>query len=124
MIERIFKKRIKKIKDKFNELETILESNNVNFFGQQSKGYHQVRGNGVLILTKDKLYFEMWKPKKVFEISINSIQGLEITRSFLGKSRFRDLLKINFINDKKESDSAAWFVFDLRKWYDGINELI
>jgi hypothetical protein len=124
LIKRLFKNRINEIKEKFKTVEIILENDSANFIGQQSRGYRQVRGNGVLILTKDKIYFEMWKPKKVLEIQISSIQDIEIVRSFLGKSKFRDLLRINFANKQGEKDAAAWLVFDLGNWLDEIKRLI
>ena len=124
MINKLFKKRINEIKEKFDAIETILESDNVNFFGQQSKGHRQVRGNGVLILTNEKIYFEMWKPKKVLEIPIKAIRDVNIVRSFLGKTKFRDLLQVEFSNDTGEEDAAAWLIFDLGKWFDEIKGMI
>ena len=103
MITKLFKKRINEIKEKFDAIETILERDNVNFFGQQSKGHRQVRGNGVLILTNEKIYFEMWKPKKVLEIPIKAIRDVNIVRSFLGKLNLEIYYKLSFqtIQEKK-----------------------
>jgi hypothetical protein len=43
-----------------------------NFFGQESAGVGQVRGNGTLVLTSTALIFEMWVPQRVVEIPLNS----------------------------------------------------
>jgi hypothetical protein len=124
MVQKLFKKRINEINSKFADSDVQYKSDNVNFFGQKSKGHRQVRGNGVLILTGEYLYFEMWRPKKILEIKIDSIQDIDIVRSFLGKSKFRDLLKVEFINLDGENDSAAWWVIDLNKWIEEIKKLI
>src|SRR5690606_5453294 len=47
------------------------------FFGQESLGVAQMRGNGTLILTDADLIFEMWVPKREFRIPLRSIQSLE-----------------------------------------------
>jgi hypothetical protein len=117
MVARLFKKRIEEIVAKFQESEIIKVSESVNYFGLESKGVMQIRGNGVLILTNKKLFFEMWvKPKTIVEIPLNSIQKIEAVKSHLGKTKFRKLLKISFINDQQNLDSVAWLVRDLEGW--------
>jgi hypothetical protein len=123
-MSKLFKKRIAAIKEQFKDKETILESDNANFFGQQSKGHRQLRGNGVLILTTEEIFFEMWTPKKILEIKIKNVLNVNIVKSFLGKSKFRDLLKVEFHNEQGDHDAAAWLVFDLGKWFDEIKGMI
>ena len=60
MIERLFKKQIKEIHDKYKDMELLIFDNSSNFFGQESLGLGQVRGNGILLLTKEELHFGMW----------------------------------------------------------------
>jgi hypothetical protein len=92
------------------------------FFGQQSRGVTQMRGNGTLILTDADLIFEMWIPNREFRIPLRSIQAIENPTSFLGKSRFTPLLKVVYINDQGATDSMAWQVSDLSGWMRLINE--
>ena len=70
------------------------------------------------------LFFEMWHAKKILEISLSSIRQIEVTRSFLGKSRFKDLLKISFINLEGERDEAAWLVEDLENWVSTLKSVL
>ena len=70
-----------------------------NYFGQESLGTWKVRGNGVLLLTKSQLYFEMWKPKKQISISVNKISHIENSKSHLHRTVFRPLLKVIFTNE-------------------------
>jgi hypothetical protein len=92
------------------------------FFGQESRGVTQMRGNGTLILTDSDLIFEMWLPNREFRIPLRSIQAIENPASFLGKSRFTPLLKVVYTNDQGGMDSMAWQVPDLSGWMRLINE--
>lgn len=91
------------------------------FFGQESRGVAQMRGNGTLILTDTDLIFEMWLPSREFRIPLSSIQTLENPLSFLGKSRFAPLLKVVYTNEGT-TDAMAWQVRDLSGWMRLINE--
>jgi hypothetical protein len=124
MIKKLFRKRIHEILDRFENSEIILTSETANFFGQHSKGIRQIRGNGVLLFMNSLLFFEMWHPKKILEIPLTSIKHIEVTKSFLGKSRFRDLLKISFINLEGERDEAAWLVDDLENWVSTLKNVL
>jgi hypothetical protein len=92
------------------------------FFGQESRGVTQMRGNGILILTDSDLIFEMWVPNTEFRIPLRSIQSLENPSSFLGKSRFTPLLKVIYTNEQGTTDAMAWQVPDLSGWMRRINE--
>ena len=87
-----------------------------NFFGLESKGVRQIRGNGCLAATRDEIVFVMWIPRKEFRIARNRVTGVERARWHLGKSRGRELLRVRFLNDAGAADSVAWFVSDLPKW--------
>ena len=92
------------------------------FFGQQSRGPGQIRGNGTLILTESELIFEMWLPRREFRIPLASIESLENPKSFLGKSRFTPLLKVVFNDQQGSKDSMAWQVRDLSGWMEQIDK--
>lgn len=92
------------------------------FFGQESRGATQVRGNGTLILTDTDLIFEMWVPDKQLRVPLRNIQAIENPPSFLGKSRFTPLLKVVYIDEQGATDSMAWQVPDLGGWMRLIDE--
>lgn len=98
----------------------ILTSPMANLFGIQSRGMKQIRGNGILILTASQLYFRMLLPRRELMIPLSSITAVETPKSFLGKTKGRKLLKIDFRNDIGGTDSAAWLVPDLEKWVETI----
>ncbi len=123
MVKKPFQKRINEIIDKFVGKDIIISLNSANFFGQQSHKSSQIRGNGVLILTPEELYFEMWHPKKVLQIPTSAIINVEITKSFLHKSVFRKLVKVMFKNENGEEDAAAWWVSSLDKWIEELEKV-
>ena len=86
---------------------------NASFFGQESLGVTQGRGNGTLVITDLELVFIRWWPRKEFVIPLKAITGLDTPSSFLGKTRFTPLLKVSFTNDSGLPDSMAWHVADL-----------
>ncbi|MEN8209003.1 MAG: hypothetical protein ABFR50_07105 [Candidatus Fermentibacteria bacterium] len=94
----------------------ILTSPMANLFGIQSGGMKQIRGNGILLITSSQLYFRMLLPRKELLIPLGSITSVETPVSFLGKTRGRKLLKVDYRNDAGGTDSAAWLVPDLEKW--------
>jgi hypothetical protein len=83
------------------------------FFGQESRGVTQMRGNGTLILTDDELLFKQWVVSKEFRIPLRSIQSIETPRSFLGKTQGVQLLKVNYLTESGAPDAIAWRVSDL-----------
>jgi len=122
VIKYLEKTKAQKILKNYNKEEIKAFSSNVNYFGVKSKGMTQIRGNGALLLTKEYLFFQMWIPKKEIKIPLDKIEKIEEVRSFLGKSKFMPLLKIDFIDENEQKNSAAWLVKNLQKWKQIINE--
>jgi len=123
LLKRLFKKRIKEVYDQFDEKDIIMDLYKANFFGLESWGMKQVRGNGVLILTENELFFGMLKPAKDISIQLNSIIKIKTSdKSHLRKANYMRLLKITFQNEGKE-DTAAWLVTKLDDWEAAIRKL-
>ncbi|RMD73560.1 MAG: hypothetical protein D6823_13145 [Chloroflexi bacterium] len=87
---------------------TARQIDHASFFGKESRGVTQLRGNGTLILTDSELIFELWVPNTAFRIPLRSIQALENPTSFLGKSRVTPLLKVVYTNAQGSTDAMAW----------------
>ncbi|MDX1797016.1 MAG: hypothetical protein R3255_00060 [Candidatus Lokiarchaeia archaeon] len=124
MLKKFFKKRINEIYEKYKDKKLVLVDDISNFFGLESSGVWKVRGNGVLLLTEEELFFGMWKPKIDLVISIKSIIEVLNPKSHMQRSVFRPLLKIVFTNDNGVVDSAAWYVRKLDDWNKALNKLI
>jgi len=101
----------------------VLKLRGANFFGQESKGLMQLRGNGNLKLTDHALHFKQWLKKKEILIRLSDIQTVETVTSHLHKSVGKPLLKVTFLNELGKLDSVAWWVRDSAKWIIAINDL-
>jgi len=98
----------------------IILDKSSNFFGCESMESLQMRGNGVLVLTQSGIRFRMWLPELILKIDWPNIHDVETVRTHLGKTIFKPLIKITFINKTGESDSAAWFVKNHEQWLEAI----
>ncbi|MCP4764059.1 MAG: hypothetical protein GY870_19960 [archaeon] len=112
------------VKREIAEHDIIKKSKMANFFGLKSSGLKQIRGNGILILTYNELYFKRYLPKKEISIPLPSIMRIETPKSFLKKFVSRPLLKIVFTNSIGEVDEIAWYVNNLDDWVSEINKNI
>ena len=111
------------VEQKFDKREIVAASTGANFFGQQSKGGKQIRGNGALVLTKEFLYFFRAMPFKEFTLPIQSITEVTLPRSFAGKSIFSALLCIHY-RAAGQQDAMAWAIKDPKQWKRAIEALM
>lgn len=123
LLKVILRKKIMQIMDKIGKENIILITSGANFFGQESAGLMQIRGNGFLVLTKDKLYFELILPKKIIEIPLEKIERIEESRSYLGKTAVSKLMKIIYRNESNIMDSCAWLVRHRKEWINKLEQL-
>lgn len=110
-VKRVAARREQAMRQRFPTARTILP--NVNFFGRESDGAAQLRGNGTMALTGSEIVFERWVPRKEYRIPFAAIQAIETPRAFLGKSVGQRLLKVVYTSDSGQTDSIAWLVPDL-----------
>ena len=99
--------------------QILLQDSGANFFGLESLGGMQLRGNGGLVLTSGCLHFFMLFPRREMLISLEEIEETSLVRSHCGKSVFRDLLKVTYRVQRggvRGRESAAWYVRDAAGW--------
>ncbi len=96
--------------------EVQLMDPSANCMGLESLGMAQVRGNGCLAATGERVLFRMWMPARSFEVRRSDITAVESSRSHLGKSKGMALLRLSFVNERGQPDSLAWAVRDLEAW--------
>ncbi|MFC8044673.1 hypothetical protein [Nocardia sp. NPDC057353] len=90
-----------------------------NFFGWESRGGRQIRGNGALVLTAQRLWFRRAGAAEPLEIPLAAVTGIEIVRSHNGKSVRRDLLRVAVAGD-----SVAWWVREPKDWESHLRSLL
>ncbi len=86
------------------------------YVAQQSDGYSHTRGIGYLVLTDDELYFKRQLGDKVATIPIHSILEVGETRKLAGQSQWKRMLRVDFRNQKGETDAIAWGVKERERW--------
>ena len=96
---KIFRKRIEEFMQKYSK-RGVLMKGGANFFGIESDGLMQVRGNGILLLTETDLVFRMFEPTRDFLIPLAQIVKVELAESHLTKTVFKPLLKVYFTNEE------------------------
>ncbi|NPV60025.1 MAG: hypothetical protein HPY75_10215 [Actinobacteria bacterium] len=105
------------------EGETVYHVEDCNFFGRASKGYWQWRGNGLLALTDRGLRFRQLVPRTEISIPIGAISSVSDPSSFLGKSRMKKLLRVDFQGEGGEEDACAWLLPSLEWWKEALEAL-
>lgn len=119
----LFKTRREEVEALFVGKEILMQHNFAHFYGLESIGHVQNRGNGVLVLTKDQLYFLKAMPRRELVIPVNAITAVKNPRSHLGKSNMVKLLRVEFNNDKGEMDAVAWMVGkDVDAWTSAVEK--
>jgi hypothetical protein len=103
------------VERRFAGREVLLQALNANFFGQQSRGVGQIRGNGALVLTADELWFLLGIPRREISIPLRDITSVSLVNSHLGKSVFRPLLHVEYLA-AGTADAIAWAVDDPERW--------
>ena len=100
--------------------ERLREEPLANFLGVGSRGARQIRGAGMLVLTRDAL--EFFQAMTLDRVSIPRAALVEVStpRSFLGKSLAVPLLRVDYALADGSRDSAAWFVRDLAGWCEAL----
>ncbi|MBN2026018.1 MAG: hypothetical protein JW854_04595 [Actinobacteria bacterium] len=103
--------------------EKVYNVEDSNCFGVLSKGYKQIRGNGVLALTDKGIHSRMFVPRKYLFIPLGSVRAVSNPRSFLGKTKARLLLRVDFVNEEGRDDACAWLVPSLQWWSGAVEAL-
>jgi len=102
-------------------LPPVMTAAGANFFGQTSSGLAQVRGNGILILDHEQLFFEMLLPRRALYIRLEDIIEVDVVHKHMGKSAGRPLMRITFMLNG-QADSCAWYVKHMYDWIGAIKK--
>ena len=117
----VFRQRLKttgmeRMQARFRPEQILRSETTANFVGLESRGLPQVRGNGVLVLTRDELWFSRWALRDDFSMPLHQIEQILLVDAHLGKRYFgRKLLYVQF-QTPQGKDAAAWAVGDPESW--------
>ena len=111
--------------DRLGEHNIIEYIEGANFFGQKSRGMGQVRGNGCLGISRDAIVFEMWLPRRSFEILVRNITAVHEERSFLGKAvGMAKVIVIDYKSETGTEDAMGFVLPDWREKLKAIQKLV
>ena len=112
----------RRISNIYSPEQILFKDLNALTFGLESRGALQMRGNGALVLTADELGWFRFVPERTdLRIPRENITKVDTVKSHLGKTYFRDLLRVTFTNNGKP-DSMAWYVPDLGAWLSQLSD--
>lgn len=123
MLRRLLSKRIIEIKKQCDDREILIETD-ANFFGLESRGILQIRGNCLLLLTKKELVFGLFKPATDITIPLSSITFIDVVKWHLNKNASKPLLKVFFTNQDGVKDSVAWLIDNPQHWKISLEKLL
>ncbi len=123
VLRRMQKRQAAAVLKRFEGHNLRMFSSNANYFGLLSRGRRQLRGNGVLALSDDGLFFQLRLSRNRIEIAPEKIKGVSSPRIFRLRSILRPLLRVDFINEHGRPDAAAWYVENLSEWKAAIENI-
>ena len=115
-IRRIRRECRETIAKKYISEDILCHDNLANYFGMELYKGKQKRGNGVLLLAQNELYFLRLLPKLELIIPLKRIKRVLTPSSFLGKPAHKPLLKVDFKDENAALNSVAWHVRDLESF--------
>ncbi len=109
-----------RMRERFTDSQIVRKDLTANFFGLQSRGAGQIRGNGVLVLARNELWFSRFMAREDLSIPLKTIQGVRLVDSHLGKRILnRQLVWVQF-HTPAGLDAVAWAVADPSGWKQAI----
>jgi hypothetical protein len=100
----------------FRDRNVVIHDSAANYFGLKSRAGKQLRGNGILVMTDEEIYFRMLLPSREVRIPLSMIKSVSHPRSHAGRSVGRRLLRVDFEDDSGQTDAAGWYVRDPEAW--------
>lgn len=108
------------IDERFGSRPILAMSFGVNFFGRTSEPGKPRRSSGFLLLLSDQLFYRSRVKKIELEIPGNRIARIYHDRHHKGVNLHQSLVKIDFLNDQNQKDTAAFKVPYPPQWMQAI----
>ena len=112
------------IEDRFGNQTILAMSFGVNYFGRAAEPGSPRKSSGFLLLLSDRLFYRSRIKKIELEIPAPSIASVYHDRSHKGIDLHQSLVKVDFINARKEKDTAAFKVPYPPQWIQAIENTL
>ncbi len=108
------------IDERFGSNQVIAMSFGVNFFGRATEPGAPRKSSGFLLLLPDRLFYRSRLKKLELEIPAASIARVYHDKTHKGVNLHQSLVKIDFINQENQKDTAAFKVPYPPQWINAI----
>ncbi len=108
------------IDERFGSNQVIAMSFGVNFFGRATEPGAPRKSSGFLLLLPDRLFYRSRVKKLELEIPAASIARVYHDKTHKGVNLHQSLVKIDFINQENQKDTAAFKVPYPPQWINAI----
>ena len=112
------------IDERFSGRPILAMSFGVNFFGNTSEAGKPRRSSGFLLLFSDRLFYRSRVKKIELEIPGARIARIYHGRTHKGVDLHQSLVKIDFLNDQNQTDTAAFKVPYPPQWMQAIENTL
>jgi hypothetical protein len=112
------------IEKRFGGQPVIAQSFGVNYFGKATEPGAPRRSNGFLLLLPDRLFFRSRTAKVEVELSGPSINRVYHGTSHKGVDLHRSVIKVDFLTDQGQKDTAAFAVPYPPQWIQAIENTL
>ena len=109
---------------RFDTSEIKLRDDNANFGGIRSLGQSQCKGNGILVLTDNEIFFSQYccGGEDGIAIPLDKINNVKSESTYLGRTQLgMKHLIIEYQVDGKE-DAIGFLLRDLKSWMDKLQK--
>lgn len=112
------------IGERFGGHKILAMSFGVNYFGRAAEPGSPRKSSGFLLLLSDRLFYRSRLKKIELEIPASRIARVYHDRTHKGIDLHQSLVKIDFINDRNEKDTAAFKVPYPPQWMQAIENAL
>ena len=112
------------IDERFGSRSILAMSFGVNFFGRATEPGKPLRSSGFLLLLSDQLFYRSRVKKIELEIPAARITRVYHDRTHKGVDLHQSLVKIDFLNDQNQKDTAAFKVPYPPQWMQAIENTL
>lgn len=119
-IRNVEARRIRKL---FKEDEILLSSFGVQYFGVETEPGSPLKSTGVLVLTKDGIFYRAKFLNRTQQIPGDKISSITAVDTFKGKNMYQKIVAVNFVNEKGERDRAGFRIPYPERWSQAIKKV-
>jgi hypothetical protein len=115
-VRRTIEARMSEVTHKLEHAEVLAVSGKAGFLGRKPGPLAQIRGNGILVLTRSDLTIYMLKPGVEHRLPLDHVEYIDHPRFFHGKFGGRRTLVVHFRDDIGEKCAMGFWVPGPREW--------